>query len=58
MSNQKSHFLNCSSSSFFSFFRLNSRISLTEIDQHLKLGEVIEFGDTQTILIIGIVKFV
>ena len=28
-------------------FRLNSQISLTAIHQHMKLGRVIEFGDTQ-----------
>ena len=36
------------------FFWLNSRISLTRIDQNLKLGQMIDFDDTQTI---GIVKF-
>ena len=39
---------------FFFFFWLNSRISLTRIDQNLKLGQMIDFDDTQTI---GIVKF-
>ena len=40
---------------FYVFYHwLNSQISQTRVDQHLKLGEMLEFGDTQKI---GIVKF-
>ena len=39
---------------FFFFFWLNSRISLTRIGKHLKLGQMIDFDDAQTI---GRVKF-
>ena len=45
-------FLNCSSSSSSSW--LNSRISLTGVHSHMKLGGDIDFGDTQGI---GLLKF-
>ena len=34
---------------FFSFFRLNSRNSLTMSSLHIKLGRKVEFGDAQKI---------
>ena len=39
---------------FFFFFWLNSRISLTGVHPHMKLGGDIDFGDTQGI---GLLKF-
>ena len=39
---------------FFFFFWLNSRISLTKVHPHMKLGGDIDFGDAQGI---GLLKF-
>ena len=39
---------------FFFFFWLNSRISLTGVHPHMKLGGDIDFGDAQGM---GILKF-